>query len=310
MSSWLHLASLHKIRKYKMLYIMILPGIVYLLINNYLPMFGIVIAFKDINFSKGIMGSDWVGFKNFEYLFKTDDAFIITRNTILYNALFIVLNLVISVTLAILLNELKNRLFSRMYQSIILLPYLISSVIIGYLVFSLLSMETGFVNKTVLPWLGLQEIMWYNEPRYWPYILTLVKIWHSVGYLCIIYLAAVVGIDQEYYEAATIDGASKVQRILSITIPMIIPVITIMTLLQIGRIFYADFGLFYQVPLDSGALLPTTNVLDTYVYRALLKNGDIGMSSAAGLYQSIVGFILILISNYVVKKINADNALF
>lgn len=310
MSSWLHLTSLHKIRKYKMLYIMILPGIVYLLINNYLPMFGIVIAFKDINFSKGIMGSDWVGFKNFEYLFKTDDAFIITRNTILYNALFIVLNLVISVTLAILLNELKNRLFSRMYQSIILLPYLISSVIIGYLVFSLLSMETGFVNKTVLPWLGLQEIMWYNEPQYWPYILTLVKIWHSVGYLCIIYLAAVVGIDQEYYEAATIDGASKLQRILSITIPMIIPVITIMTLLQIGRIFYADFGLFYQVPLDSGALLPTTNVLDTYVYRALLKNGDIGMSSAAGLYQSIVGFILILISNYVVKKINADNALF
>ncbi|ULL19769.1 sugar ABC transporter permease [Paenibacillus sp. H1-7] len=289
---------------------MILPGIVYLLINNYLPMFGIVIAFKDINFSKGIMGSDWVGFKNFEYLFKTDDAFIITRNTILYNALFIVLNLVISVTLAILLNELKNRLFSRMYQSIILLPYLISSVIIGYLVFSLLSMETGFVNKTVLPWLGLREIMWYNEPQYWPYILTLVKIWHSVGYLCIIYLAAVVGIDQEYYEAATIDGASKLQRILSITIPMIIPVITIMTLLQIGRIFYADFGLFYQVPLDSGALLPTTNVLDTYVYRALLKNGDIGMSSAAGLYQSIVGFILILISNYVVKKINADNALF
>ncbi|WP_239634135.1 ABC transporter permease subunit [Paenibacillus sp. H1-7] len=310
MSSWLHLTSLHKIRKYKMLYIMILPGIVYLLINNYLPMFGIVIAFKDINFSKGIMGSDWVGFKNFEYLFKTDDAFIITRNTILYNALFIVLNLVISVTLAILLNELKNRLFSRMYQSIILLPYLISSVIIGYLVFSLLSMETGFVNKTVLPWLGLREIMWYNEPQYWPYILTLVKIWHSVGYLCIIYLAAVVGIDQEYYEAATIDGASKLQRILSITIPMIIPVITIMTLLQIGRIFYADFGLFYQVPLDSGALLPTTNVLDTYVYRALLKNGDIGMSSAAGLYQSIVGFILILISNYVVKKINADNALF
>ncbi|TBL80026.1 sugar ABC transporter permease [Paenibacillus thalictri] len=289
---------------------MVLPGVIYLLINNYLPMLGLVIAFKDINFSKGIIASDWIGLKNFEYLFKTDDAYIITRNTILYNIAFIALNLVIAVALAILLNELKSRLYSRFYQSVILLPYLISSVIVGYLVFSLLSMEHGFINKSILPLLGLDEMMWYNEPKYWPYILTVVQIWKHVGYLCVIYLAAVLGIDHEYYEAATIDGAGKIQQIFSVTIPLITPVIVIMTLLQIGRIFHSDFGLFYQVPLDSGMLQPTTNVIDTYVYRALLKNGDIGMSSAAGLYQSVVGFILVLLSNFVVRKINRDNALF
>ncbi|RJE86385.1 sugar ABC transporter permease [Paenibacillus sp. 1011MAR3C5] len=289
---------------------MLIPGIVYLLINNYVPMLGMIIAFKDINFAKGILGSDWVGFKNFEYLFKTADAYIITRNTILYNLVFIVVNLVVAVGLAILLNEMKNRFLSRFYQSVVLLPYLISSVIIGYLVFSLLSAETGLMNKTIMPWLGIDPVMWYNEPGYWPYILTFVKIWSTAGYLCIIYFAAVVGIDQEYYEAATLDGANKFQQILKITIPLITPVIVIMTLMQIGRIFYSDFGLFYQVTLDSGVLLPTTNVIDTYVYRSLLRNGDIGMSSAAGLYQSVVGFIIILASNYAVKKINPDNSLF
>jgi putative aldouronate transport system permease protein len=293
-----------------MLYLMLIPGVVYLLINNYAPMLGVIIAFKDVNFAKGIMESDWVGLKNFEYLFKTEDAYIITRNTILYNMVFIVLNLVVAVALAVLLNELKNRFLPRFYQSVILLPYLMSSVIIGYLVYSFLSMETGLINHTILPLLGQDGIMWYNDPKYWPYILTFVKIWSTAGYLSIVYFAAVVGIDQEYYEAATLDGANKLQQIFKITIPLITPVIIIMTLLQIGRIFYSDFGLFYQVPLDSGVLMPTTNVIDTYVYRALLKNGDIGMSSAAGLYQSIVGFIIILISNYVVKKINPNNSLF
>lgn len=289
---------------------MLIPGLIYLLINNYIPMLGIVIAFKEINFAKGVFGGDWVGFRNFEYLFRTSEAYIITRNTLLYNTVFIIVNLIISVGLAILLNELKNRYFRQFYQSVVMLPYLISTVIIGYLVFALLSMESGFVNNTILPLLGMDSIMWYTEPKYWPFILTVVKIWSSVGYLCVIYFAAVVGIDQEYYEAATIDGASKWKQIWHITIPSIIPIIVIMTLMQIGRIFYADFGLFYQVPMDSGPLLPTTNVLDTYVYRALLKNGDIGMASAAGFYQSIIGFVLILVANYTVRKINPDNALF
>ncbi|WP_339843581.1 ABC transporter permease subunit [Paenibacillus sp. FSL W7-1088] len=298
-----------RLKPYIPLYLMMLPGLIYIVINNYLPMFGLIIAFKDYNFSEGIIGSDWVGFENFKYLFKTTDALTITRNTILYNISFIFLNLIIAVGVAILLNEVKKRFLSRFYQSAILLPYLISMVIVGYLVYAMLSTETGFLNNTILPVLGLSDISWYSEPEYWPYILTLVHVWKSAGYLCIVYLAAIIGIDPEYYEAAIIDGASKWRQIKSITIPLIMPVITVMTLLQIGRIFYSDFGLFYQVPLNTGALQSTTNVIDTYVYRALMTSGDIGMSSAAGLYQSFVGFVLVLLSNYIVRKINSDNAL-
>ncbi|MFD0693385.1 ABC transporter permease [Paenibacillus sp. GCM10027628] len=298
------------LKRYWPYYMMMIPGIVYLIINNYMPMFGLVIAFKEVNFAKGIWGSDWIGLKNFEYLFRTTDAFVITRNTILYNAAFIMINLIVAVGVAILLNEIKNKLLSRFYQSVILLPYLISTVIVSYLVFAMLSMDNGFMNKTVLPMLGLDPLSWYNEPGVWPYILTFIHTWKGAGYLCIVYLAAIIGIDQEYYEAATLDGASKFQQIRKITIPLITPVIIMMTLLAIGRIFYSDFGLFYQVPMDSGALFDTTNVIDTYVYRGLMQLGDIGMSSAAGLYQSLVGFVLVLLSNFIVRKINKENALF
>ena len=299
-----------KYAKYSVLYVMMLPALVYLLFNNYLPMLGIIIAFKDIDLAKGILRSDWSGFKNFEYLFKTRDAWIITRNTVLYNGSFIILNLVSALTAAILLNEVANRLFKRVYQSLILLPHLMSSVIIGYLVFAFLNMDTGFINRTILPLFGMEEIAWYNEPKYWPFILPLVNIWKHAGYLCVVFLAAIVGIDKEYYEASTIDGAAKWQQIRKITIPLITPVIMIMTLLQIGRIFYSDFGLFYQVPLNSGAILDTTNVIDTYVFRALINLGDIAMSSAAGVYQSMVGFVLVMLANYITRRINKDNALF
>jgi putative aldouronate transport system permease protein len=297
-------------KRYLPLFLMMVPGLAYLLLNNYAPMFGLIIAFKNVNFAQGILGSDWIGLKNFEYLFKTSDAYIITRNTILYNGGFIILNLVLSVGIAILLNEIRSKLMARFYQSVVLLPYLISMVIVSYLAYAVLSIETGFMNNTVLPLLGLDEISWYSEAKYWPYILTIVNVWKSIGFLCVVYLAAIIGIDQEYYEAATLDGASKWQQIKSITLPLISPVITMMTLLAIGRIFYSDFGLFYQVPMDAGALSDTTNVIDTYVYRGLMQLGDIGMSSAAGLYQSLVGFILVLLANYVVRKINRDNALF
>ncbi|CAM4014159.1 sugar ABC transporter permease [Paenibacillus alkaliterrae] len=297
-------------RKYSVLFLMMAPGLLYFIINNYLPMFGMVIAFKDINFAKGILASDWAGFKNFEYLFKTRDAWIITRNTILYNGSFIIINLIAALAVAIILNEVRSKLLKKFYQSFILLPYLISMVIVGYLVYAMLSMETGFLNKSLLPMLGIEPIAWYSESKYWPFILPLVNIWKTAGYLCIVYLASIVGIDKEYYEAATIDGANKWQQIRSITIPLITPVIMIMTLLQIGRIFYSDFGLFYQVPLNSGALLDTTNVIDTYVFRALINLGDIAMSSAAGVYQSIVGFALVVVANFITRKINKDNALF
>ncbi|ACX67061.1 ABC transporter permease [Paenibacillus sp. Y412MC10] len=303
-------SGLKRFRKYTPLYLLMLPGIAYLIINNYAPMFGMFIAFKNINFSAGIFESDWIGFKNFEYLFKTTDAFIITRNTILYNAAFIVIGTVLSIAVAILLNEIRVKVMSRFYQSVIVLPHLISFVVVGYLVYAALSLETGFMNKTILPLFGIESISWYTEPKYWPVILTVVQLWKSVGFSCIIFLASIISIDPEYYEAARLDGASKWRQIQSITIPLITPVIVMLTLLSIGRMFYSDFGLFYQVPMNSGMLNDTTNVIDTYVYRSLMIMGDIGMASAAGVYQSIVGFVLVLSANYIVRKFNRENALF
>jgi len=289
---------------------MMIPGITYLLINNYLPMFGISIAFKNIDYAKGIWNSDWVGFQNFKFLFQSADAFLITRNTILYNLAFIIIGLIVGVGFAILLNEIKSKAATKAYQSIILLPYLISMVLVSYLVFSMLSIETGFLNKTILPALGIEPISWYNEPKYWPFILVFVNVWKSAGYSCIVYLAAIIGIDTEYYEAAKLDGASKWQQIRTITIPLIVPIIIMLMILNIGRIFYSDFGLFYQVPMNSGPLYDATSTIDTYVFRGLMQLGDIGMASAAGLYQSIVGFILVILSNYAVRKLSKDNALF
>jgi putative aldouronate transport system permease protein len=280
------------------------------MINNYLPMAGLAIAFKEINFAKGILASDWVGWKNFEYLFATSDAYIITRNTILYNAAWIVLGTMLAIFLAIMLNEVKQKLLARFYQSVIVLPHLISIVIVAYLVYAALSLETGFVNNSILPLFGMDDIMFYFEPKYWPFILTAVHLWKGLGFSVVIYFAAIIGIDEEYYEAARLDGATKWQQIRSITLPLISPVIIMLTLLAVGRIFYSDFGLFYQVPMNSGPLYETTNVIDTYVYRGLLGLGDIGMSAAAGFYQSIVGFILVLTANFIVRKIDRDNALF
>jgi len=296
--------------KDKSLILMLLPGCLYLLINNYIPMAGTIIAFKSINYAKGILGSDWVGFENFKFLFASSDAWIITRNTLGYNAVFIVLHLVVAVLFAIMLNELRNRIIAKIHQSIMFLPFFLSFVVVGYLGYSLLNEEYGFINRSILEPLGIEPVAWYSEPKYWPFILPLVNTWKSIGYYTVIYLAAIVGIDQEYYEAAVIDGAGKWQQVRNITLPLLTPVMVILTLLQIGKIFYADFGLFFQVPLNSGILYPTTNVIDTYVYRALLTMGDIGMSSAAGLYQSAVGFVLVLGANLIVRRINKDIALF
>lgn len=296
--------------RYLPLFLMTLPGFIYLFINNYLPMFGTVIAFKNIDYQKGIFNGDWIGLQNFKYLFKTHDAFIITRNTILYNVAFIVLTTVISVAVAILLNEIKSKAMLKFSQTVILLPHLISMVIVAYLAYAALSIDTGFMNNSILPVLGIKPISWYTEPKYWPFILPLVHVWKAFGFTSIIYMASVIGIDKEYYEAADLDGATEWQKIHLITLPLIKPVVTMMVLLSIGRIFYADFGLFYQLPMNSGAIYDTTNVIDTYVYRGLMQLGDVGMSSAACVYQSIVGFILVLVSNAVVRKYDSENALF
>ncbi len=302
--------KIFKWRKYIPLYIMMIPGMLYLVINNYLPLAGLVIAFKDLDFRKGILDSSWIGLNNFAYLFATSDATLITRNTIVYNAVFITLNNILGVTVAILLNDMTARRAKKFYQSAVLLPYLISMIIISYLVNALLSSDLGFLNKTVLPLINLNGPQWYSSPNLWPPILVFVSAWKNVGYLCVLYLSAILGIDKEFYEASSLEGATKFQQIRFITLPLIKPTIVMMVLMMIGKIFYADFGLFYHVPMNSGALYSTTNVIDTYVYRALMKLGDIGMSSAAGLYQSLVGFVLVLMSNLIVRKVSPENALF
>jgi putative aldouronate transport system permease protein len=307
-SAWKH--KWKKISQHLPLFLMTLPGFIYLIINNYLPIYGIQIAFKTVDYQKGVFNGDWIGLQNFMYLFKTRDAFIITRNTILYNVLFIILNTVVAIAVAIMLNEIKNKALLKFNQTIILLPHLISMVIIAYLAYAVLSIDNGFMNKTILPALGLKEISWYTESKYWPLILPVVNLWKGFGYLSIIYMATIIGIDTEYYEAADLDGATSWQKITNITLPLIKPVITMMVLLDIGRIFHSDFGLFYQIPMNSGAIYSTTNVIDTYVYRGLMQLGDIGMSSAAGVYQSVVGFILVIVSNAIVRKYDSENALF
>ncbi len=299
----------NKAGRYGPIYLMALPGILYLIINNYIPMAGVVLAFKDFNVREGIWGSPWAGFSNFEYLFKTEDAWIITRNTVLYNLVFIMLGTILSVAISILLNEIKNRFFSKFYQTVILLPYLISMVVVSYIVYAFLSMDTGLFNSAIRQ-LGGDPILWYNDSKYWPFILVSVYCWKQFGFNTIIYYAVIVGIDSSLYEAAMVDGASKLRQIFHITLPTLKPTVIVMTILAVGKIFYSDFGLFYQVPMDSGALYPVTNVIDTYVYRALFYLGDYSMSSAASLYQSIIGFILVVAANALVRKLDVENALF
>ena len=288
-----------------------LPGIIYLIINNFIPMImGFVIAFKNVNFSKGILGSDWCSFDNFVYLFKTQDAWIITRNTILYNAAFILTSTVFALAIALLINEVRARSVFKAYQAIMLFPHLISMLIVSYLVYAFLSVQSGFVNNTILPLLKMDSISWYSEPGKWPFILVFVYCWKHFGYTSLIYYAAIANIDPQVYDAANIDGANGWNKTFRITIPMIKSTIIVMVLLAVGKIFSAEFGLFYQVPMDSGALYSTTNVIDTYVYRALLKSGNIGMSAAACLYQSVVGFLVFSVANLITKKVSPEDSLF
>ncbi|MEK5238891.1 ABC transporter permease subunit [Paenibacillus sp. FSL L8-0470] len=294
----------------KVLLFMVLPGTLWFLFFSYLPMIGTVIAFKEYRFSKdgflaSIVNSKWVGWDNFKFLFTTNDAYLITRNTLLYNMAFIVVGLILSVLLAVVLSEIANKKLAKLYQTGMFLPYFLSWVVVGYFAFSFLSSERGLLNE-----IFGSHISWYSESKYWPFILIFVYLWKAVGYNSVVYLAAIMGIDKSLYEAAMIDGASKFQQIRNITLPLLSPIITIMTLLAIGKIFYADFGLFYQVPRDSGTLYSVTNVIDTYVYRGLKTTGEIGMSTAAGLYQSVVGFVLVITSNYIVRRFDKDSALF
>lgn len=297
-----------KFKRWVPLYLMMAPGLIYLFINNYMPMAGLVVAFKNYNAVDGIFNSPWSGFSNFTYLF--NDAWTITRNTLLYNIAFIIINLILGVMFAIFICDIKSKKCKTLYQSAILLPFLMSIVIVSYITFAFFSGENGMLNKTILPMMGKDAVSWYTEPKYWPVILVIVNTWKGVGYGCLIYISSIAGIDPSYFEAAELDGATRWKQIRYITIPSIMPSIITLTLLNIGRIFYSDFGLFYQVTQNSGQLYEATNVIDTYVYRALLQSGNIGMASAAGFYQSIVGFVCVLAANMVVKKLSPENAMF
>ena len=296
--------------KYRAMLLMLAAPVVYLVVNNYIPMIGVIIAFKNVNYAKGIFRSDWVGLKNFTYLFATQDAYVITRNTLLYNLAFIVLNVVVPITLAIALSELRGKRLKKAYQTVMLFPYFISTVVVSYLVLALLSPDNGLMDRVVLPAFGLRSIDWYNAPAYWPFIIPIVFVWKTAGYSTIIYLASIAGIDPQYYDAIAIDGGTRWHQIRYITLPYLRPTAVVLSLLAVGRIFNSDFGLFYQVPLQSGTLFPVTNVIDTYVYRALIQANDLGMASAAGVYQATVGLVLVLVTNTIVRRINPELALF
>lgn len=297
-------------KQYLPIYLLALPGIIYMICNNYLPMSGIVIAFKKLNFAKGILASPWCGLKNFEFLFKSSTAFTMIRNTICYNVLWLILGHVLAIASAILLNEITNRFRARFYQSVILLPYLMSWVVVSYLVFAFLSADTGMFNNSILKPLGIAPVNWYSESKYWPFILTFVNHWKNNGYTMIVYFASIVGISQDYYEAAMLDGATKWQQIKHITIPQLVPTIITLMILSVGRIFASDFGLFYQIPRNTGALYNATQTIDVYVYNALMQRSDYGMASAASVFQSIVGFLMVMVTNAIVRKVSRENAMF
>ncbi|WP_082614741.1 ABC transporter permease [Paenibacillus sp. Soil787] len=293
-------------------YVMALPGLLYFIIFSYLPMFGAVIAFKDYNPVKGVWGSKWIGFKNFEFFFKSDAVWRVTFNTIFYNLIIMLMVTMISVVFAILLQETGSRLRTALYKSVMLLPFFLSWVVGEYIVYALLSPDQGVMNG-IRRTLGLEEIQWYGEPLYWRFIMPLAFILKSVGYTSVVYVAALLGISSDYYEAAEIDGANKWQKARYITIPLLLPVVIILLLLSLGKIFnggLGDWGAFYNLPRESGILFSTTDVIDTYVFRSLRTVNDIGMSAAVGLYQAVVGFVLVLFTNFLVKKYDSDSSLF
>ena len=289
-------------------WLLCLPAIAFFIIFHYIPMFGATIAFKDFNYADGIFGSDWIGFENFKFFFMSQDAWRITRNTVGYSLINLTLGTAVYVGIALLLYEITNRKCIKTYQTIMIFPHFMSWVIVGYITHVLFSSEFGVLNKIITVF-GGQKINWYSDPKVWPVILPLVNIWKNLGMSCIMYYAALMGIDSQIYEAAKIDGAGRWRQTISITIPELVPMIIIMTILSVGSIFRSDFGLYYQIPRDIGALYPTTDVIDTYVYRGL-QGGDVGITAAVGLFQSFVGLVLVVLTNYIVKKVEPDNAMF
>lgn len=292
------------------LYVMALPTIVFLVMFAYAPMFGLIMAFQDLNITKGILGSPYVGFKNFEFLFSTTDAYVITRNTVLYNLAFMTVNTLVAVIMALMLSELRNRRMAKGLQTVYMLPHFLSWTVVAIVLTAFLDRSYGVVNQIIIATGGKGMVDWYRQKDIWPPLLVFINAWKGVGYSTVLYLAVISGISEEYYEAAVLDGASKFQQARFITLPHLRFVISISLIMAMGSIFRGDFGLFYSVTKDSGRLYAVTDVIDTYIYRGLTKLSNVGMSTAAGLYQSAVGFVFLLGANWVVTKIDPESAMF
>lgn len=305
-----------KAKKTLMLLSMVAPGAIWLLLLRYLPMGGIILAFKnykiypkDPTFLNNLIHSKWVGLDNFKFLFTTDDSWVMIRNTLAYNIVFIILGMIIPVAFAIMMSELSKKFVAKTYQTLMFFPYFLSWVVVSYFLNAFIDAQYGLIPMAQRA-AGETAVSWYTTPGPWPYIIVFANLWKNVGYSTVLYLAAITGIDQTQYEAAAIDGASKWQQILHVTLPNLRTMIAILFILNVGKIFNADFGLFWNVPMQNGALFSVTQVIDTYIYRVLMNTGNIGQSTAAGLLQNIVGFICIIGANAVVKKIDSDSTLF
>lgn len=298
------------LRKDGSLYLLALPGIVVLILFAYLPMSGLILVFKNYNFNDGIFGSPWSGFSNFEFFFSSmEDALRATRNTVMLNALYMVTGTFFSVSIAIILNELRSKGFIKITQSVMFFPYFISWIIIGAVLFSLLDYDKGILNQ-LFSSLGITQVDWYSSPWLFVVILVLANIWKSAGYGAIIYYAVLQGIDPSYYEAARIDGASRWQIITKITLPMLIPSIILLSLLGIGGMLKGDLSMIMGVTFLNPLLLPTTDIIDVYVYRTAIRSGEFGFASAITLYQSVFGFILVLVANKLAGWYDKDSKLF
>lgn len=294
----------------KALFLMALPTVIMLILFNYVPMTGLVVAFKDFNYADGIFFSPWNGIENFRYLFMVGDtAWRLTRNTVGYYLLFTIFGTVGSVFIAIGINEMIFKRTAKYFQTSMILPTFISYIAITFVVKAFLQTDIGIVNR-LLESLGMKSIRFYQKSEYWPYILTIVKLWKSTGYNSVLYLSALAGFDQQLYEAADIDGATSSQKLWRLTIPLLMPTVIVMTLLGLGNIMHSETGLFYQVTMNSTLLYPTTQVLDSFVMNALMKNTDYGLTSAATFYQSVVGFVMVMVTNWVVRKTSPEDALF
>lgn len=291
------------------LFTMTVPIIIALIIFCYIPMFGVVIAFKDFKISRGIFGSEWVGLKNFMFFFQSTDCWRVVRNTLLYNTAFIILNTFFSVFFAVALSHMSNKKVMKAYQSAMFIPYFLSWVIVSFMALSFLNYNNGILN-VIIKKLGGEPISWYNTPKYWPVILIFFNVWKGAGYNSLIYYSSILGIDSSLYESAEIDGCTTVKKIRYITLPLLKPVMITLILLSIGSIFRADFGLFYQLPLNSGSLINVTDVVDTYIYRTFRVTGNAGISSAVGLCQSVIGLVLVSLSNRIANRVEEGSGIF